>query len=383
MATRPTILAQCRILIPAAILFVFGGMGNSALAQDNSGESTNPYDQTVNIASFGGSYTRSQMLAYVRPWEAETGKVANMHDYDGSLSPIKAQVSSANVKWDVVDMERSNVIAACQDGYLEPVDSALIKRGADGTPMSEDIPQEYLTECGYPSVVWSTVFAYNDNAFPNEKPSSVADFFNVEKFPGPRAVRREARGLLEWALLADGVAPSDIYSTLSTPEGLERAFGVAESIKSNIVWWSAGHEPVEMLNEGTAVMATAWNGRLYDSIKAEQPIKIIWDAQMVEIEYWAILKGSPRMANAKDFVRFALQTENMAAQTKYIPYGPVRKSSQKLISDDMIPYLPTSNLESAIQVDSEWWAENMVSVGELFTEWSTPKHSEVAQADRF
>ena len=378
MAIRPSILARCRFLLPAAIVLAFGSIGHSALAQ------VNLYEQTVNVASFGGSYTRSQMLAYVRPWEASTGKFVNMHDYNGGLAEIKSQVSSANVLWDVVDIELSNLIAACDSGLLEPVDAKLIEAGSDGTSASEDIPEEYRNDCGYPSVTWSTIIAYNDEAFPNEKPATVADFFNVEKFPGKRALRREPRGLLEWALIADGVAPSDLYSVLSTPEGLNRAFEVASLIKPDVVWWSSGSEPAELMTEHNVVMASAWNGRIYGAIVDDGlPLKIIWDGQMVEIEYWAILKGSPRLANAKDFVRFAMRTENLAAQTKYISYGPVRKSSQALISDKVKPYLPTSNLESAVQVDSQWWAENMVNVGELFEEWLKLSAGEVDRAVRF
>ena len=378
MVIRPSILARCRILLPAAIALAFGGISHSALAQ------VNLYEQTVNVASFGGSYTRSQMLAYVRPWEASTGKFVNMHDYNGGLSEIKSQVSSANVIWDVVDIELSDLISACNQGLLEPVDATLIKDGSDGTRASDDIPQEYRHDCGYPSVIWSTIIAYNDEAFPNEKPATVADFFNLEKFPGRRALRREPQGLLEWALIADGVAPSDLYSVLSTPEGLSRAFDVASGIKPNVVWWSSGNEPAELMTEHNVVMSSAWNGRIYGSVISDNlPLKIIWDGQMVEIDYWAILKGSPRLANAKNFVRFAMQTENLAAQTKYISYAPVRKSSQALIGDDVKPFLPTSNLDGAVQVDAQWWADNLESVGEQFEEWLTPTAGDLDRAVRF
>ena len=190
--------------------------------------------------------------------------------------------------------------------------------------------------------------------------------------------------MLEWALIADGVAPSDLYSVLSTPEGLSRAFDVASGIKPNVVWWSSGNEPAELMTEHNVVMSSAWNGRIYGSVISDNlPLKIIWDGQMVEIDYWAILKGSPRLANAKNFVRFAMQTENLAAQTKYISYAPVRKSSQALIGDDVKPFLPTSNLDSAVQVDAQWWADNLESVGEQFEEWLTPTAGDLDRAVRF
>ena len=378
MVPRLLRLASCRFLLPSAILLLFGGFGTPALAQ------VNLYEQTLNVVSFGGSYTRSQMLAYVRPWEAATGKFVNMIDYGGGLTEIGSQVSSANVKWDVVDMEFSDLIAACRDGLLETADVSLIADGDDGTPANEDIPEKYLHECGYPSVIWSTVFAYSNLAFPDDKPSTVADFFDVTKYPGKRGLRRDPRGLLEWALIAEGVAPSEVYSVLSTPQGVAYAFEIASVLKPHIVWWSSGREPVNMLSKGTVTMTAAWNGRLFGPIVEENmPISIVWDGQMVEVEYWAIPKGSPRLDNARSFIQFALQTKSMASQSNYISYGPVRKSSQALISDTVKPYLPTSNLDNSVRVDSQWWAENMAHLSVSFEEWLKPKTSEIDRVVRF
>lgn len=378
MQFHPPLFNRLRILIPAATCLLFAGFLNTASAQSNL------YDTTLNVVSFGGAYTKSQMLAFVRPWEAATGKVVNMIDYGGGLAEVKSQVDSANVKWDVVDMELSYLISACEAGLLEPVDSSLIADGADGTPMSEDIPQEYLQDCGYPSVIWSTIIGYDQRAFSEEKPSTIADFFDVAKFPGKRGLRRSPTGLLEWALISDGVSAGDVYSVLSTPQGVAYAFEIADALKPHIVWWTGGGEPAELLTTGRVSMSSAWNGRLYSPIVDDgAPIGLIWDQQMLEVEFWTIPKGSPRLANAKEFVQFAMQTENMAEQTKYISYGPVRRSAQALIGDAIKPYLPTSNLDSAFRVDSVWWSQNMEHLSATFEEWIKPKSEEVERVLRF
>ena len=372
-------LARLRFLLPAAIFLIVGGTGITVQAQ------VDLYQQTLNVVSFGGDYTRSQMLAYVRPWETATGKAVNMIDYGGGYKEITAQVNSANVKWDVVDMELSDLITACSNGLLEMVDLSIIPDGADGTPASEDIPADLYQDCGYPSVIWSTVLAYDDRAFQGAKPSTIKDFFDIEKFPGKRGLRRDPRGLLEWALIADGASPGDVYSILSTPVGIASAFERASALKPHIVWWSAGDEPIEMLSNGTVAMSSAWNGRLFRPVVEEnRPIGVVWDGQMWEIEYWTIPKGSPRLENAKDFVRFTMGTEAMANQTKYISYGPVRKSARALVSDAMKPHLPTSNLGNSVRVDSEWWAQNMAHISVTFEEWlKPPSTDEIERAVRF
>lgn len=354
--------------------------GSAGLAQAQ----VNFYDQTLRIASFGGDYTRSQMLALVRPWEANTGKAVDMVDYIGGIDDIRNQVNSANVKWDVVDMEYSDLIAACNEGLLEAADQGILKDGMDGTSIADDIPQEYFHECGYPSMVWSTVLAYDSEAFPEEKPATVADFFDVTKFPGKRGMRRDPRGLLEWSLMSGGVAPGDVYSVLSTPQGVQFAFDLADKLKPHIQWWTTGTESIQLLTEGHVAMTSAWNGRLYRPIVDQGfPIEIVWDGQLWEIEYWAVPRETPRMKNALDFISFATQSENMAEVAKYIPYGPVRKSSEPLVNEDVKPYLPTSNMSNSLRVDSEWWAQNMPHIRVTFEEWLKPKATDLERNVRF
>lgn len=371
-------LVQYRFLIPAAVLFLLSGFGNPALSQVSF------YDQTLNVVSFGGAYTRSQMLAYVRPWEASTGKAINMIDFGGGLAEIRDQVNSANVKWDVVDLELADVITGCNEGLLESVDSSLIAPGADGTPAADDIPQDYMQDCGYPSIVWATVLGYDERAFPGDKPSTVADFFNVDDFPGKRGLRRSPRGLLEWVLISSGIPLGDIYTELSTPEGVEYAFNVATPMKPHITWWTSFNEPAKLLTSGAVTMSSAGNGRFHEArYEQDQPVTIIWDGQLQEVEYWVIPKGTPRMANARNFIEFALMSENMANQSKYITYGPVRKSSQVFVSEDIRPHLPTSNMSNALRVDSAWWAENMSDLNGKFEEWLKPAANELDRNVRF
>ncbi|MEM9223787.1 MAG: hypothetical protein AAGB11_15505, partial [Pseudomonadota bacterium] len=48
------------------------------------------------IVSWGGSYTRSQMLAFVNPYRNEAGEWVEMTTYSGGLDEIRNQVRSAN-----------------------------------------------------------------------------------------------------------------------------------------------------------------------------------------------------------------------------------------------------------------------------------------------
>lgn len=65
------------------------------------------------------------------------------------------------------------------------------------------------TTCGAGFLYASTVYAYNEDYIPAETPATMADFFDLEKFPGRRGMRRVPQGNLEFALMADGV-PRDL-----------------------------------------------------------------------------------------------------------------------------------------------------------------------------
>ena len=326
----------------------------------------------LTVVNWGGAAARAHMLALVRPFEEQKGVTVNVEHYGGGIDAVRNQVEAANVKWDVVDFEYSDLVRLCDEGYLEPIDHGTLPAGDDGVPASEDFIDGALRDCGVGSIVWATVYAYSKTAFSENPPSTIADFFDSKRYPGKRGLRRDPRGTLEWALLADGVAPADVYSTLAEPEGVDRAFAVLDNIKKDLVWWSDGPQPARMLNEGEVVMSMAWNGRLFRPMTEwNHTIDIVWDGQLWEIELWGIVKGTRHLETALEFVRFATDTKRLADSTKYISYGPVRKSSNALVSEEMRPHLPTTaeNMENALRYDSGWWAEHLENLRIRFEGW--------------
>ena len=326
----------------------------------------------LTVVNWGGAAARAHMLALVRPFEKRSGLSVTMEHYGGDLNDIRNQVEAANVKWDVVDFEYSDLIALCEQGYLEPIDHSALPPGADGTPAAADFMGDALRDCAVGSVVWATVYAYSKVAFPENPPSTIGDFFDPARYPGKRGLRRDPRGALEWALMADGVASDDVYPALSQPEGIERAFAVLDGIKEELVWWSSGPQPARLLQAGEVAMSAAWNGRLYRPITEwHHPIDIVWDGQLWEIELWGIVKGTRHLDAALEFVRFATDTLRLADSARYISYGPVRKSANALIPDEIRPHLPTSpeNMKNALRYDSVWWAEHLEAMKLRFETW--------------
>ncbi|WP_282604325.1 polyamine ABC transporter substrate-binding protein [Pelagibius sp. Alg239-R121] len=326
----------------------------------------------LTIVSFGGAYTKSQIEAYHKPYMAKTGIRINSEDYNGGLAQVRAQVEAGNVVWNLVDVELSDAVRGCDEGILEPIDHGILPPAPDGTPATDDFIENTLTECAVGEIVWSNVFAYDATKFSGKKPTKIADLFDTETFPGKRGLRKTPKVNLEWALMADGIPQDRIYDVLSTPEGVDRAFAKLDTIKDDVIWWEAGAQPPQMLADGEVTIAAAYNGRLFNAIFNEKkPFEIVWDGQVWDLDLWVIPKGAKNMEATLDFVKFSTDTQRLADQSKWISYGPVRKSSFPLVADEMKPHMPTApeNFKTALQNDYEFWADHTDELNERFAAW--------------
>ena len=333
----------------------------------------------LTVVSWGGAYTKSQVEAYHKPWISKTGNAIVSEDYNGGLAEIKAQVEAGNVTWDIVDVELSDAVRACDEGLAEEIDMSILPPAPDGTPAAEDFIAGTLdVPCAVPTIVWSTIYAYDSSKI-SDGPKTIADFFDTAKFPGKRGLRKSPKANLEMALMADGVASDKVYEVLASAEGVDRAFAKLDSIKSDVVWWEAGAQPPQLLADGEVAMTTAYNGRIFNAVAAEdKPFNIVWDGQVWDLDLWIIPKGAPNKQAALDFLAFSTDTERLAGQASWISYGPTRASSSALVGSfhnkpdlKMAPQMPTApeNFKNALQNDFEFWADNQDELNERFNAW--------------
>lgn len=326
--------------------------------------------QELNVVSWDGAYVKSQILGFIRPYEAQSNTRVNVIQYSGGIDNIRKQVRAWNVQWDIVDLELFDAIRACNEGLLEPLDPKTLSPAPDGTSAQDDFIAGSLTPCGVGNVVGSTVVSFNRTQF-KTPPSTFDDFFNLKKYPGKRGLRRSPKVNLEWALVADGVAPENVYEVLSTEAGLDRAFAMLDKIKPHIQWWQTGEEAIRMLETNRVVMSSVYSGRVDDAVQRGEPLDIIWDHQVWFFDVWAIPKNGRNTKRAKEFLRFASSTESLAAQARYIPYGPVRKSSMAQLAPELRQRLPTAkeHLATAIELNANWWSENLARITPRFEQW--------------
>ena len=334
--------------------------------------------RSITAVSWGGSYGRAVNEGANIPFTEATGIAVEVEDYNGGLAQIRAQVDIGEIHWDVVDLEIADAVRGCDEGLLERIDIASLPPGPDGTPAEDDFVAESRTDCGVGNLYWSTVYAYNADNMEGERPATMADFFDLERFPGRRGMRRVPQVNLEFALIGDGVPLDEVYATLDTPEGLDRAFAKLDEIKDEVIWWEAGAQPPQMLADGEVAMTTAYNGRIFNAqVLEDQPFVIVWDGQLLDVGQVGIVAGTPRLAEALQYVAFSTSAESMARIAQRISYSPVRRSGMPLVSThivtgvEMEPHMPASpaNAANALRYDWAWWVDHQDELNERFSAW--------------
>ncbi|MDZ7823243.1 MAG: extracellular solute-binding protein [Ahrensia sp.] len=338
----------------------------------------------LTVVSWGGAYQESQLKAYVEPYTAATGtKIVFDESANQSVAKLRAQAEAKNITWDLVDVEGPDAVRLCDEGLAAEIDvDAVLAGTADGKTATEDFGGSLISPCFVPQIVFSTTFGYRNDvaAWNGAKPDSVCAIFDTAKFPGKRSLEKGPKKNLEWALLCDGVAKDDLYSVMETPEGIDRALAKLDTIKSDVVWWSAGADTPQLLADGEVVIGSTYNGRLFSVIEEKkQPVSMLWDYQVFDFDGWIIPANIPedRANRVKHFLKFATDTQRLADQAKYISYGPARASSAPLVGKhatlgiDMAQHMPTdpNNMGNIIINNIAWWSSYADDVDAKFQAW--------------
>ena len=331
-------------------------------------------DKQLTIATWGGSYERAQISALFEPFEAATDSQINTQYYTGELDILKSDLLP-----DVIDMTLDDALLACEQNKIAKMKLAtILTTTKNGIEPNDDFVEGTLLPCGVAHLSYSTLIAYDERAFPGEKPQSIKDFFDIQRFPGKRAIQKKPNAILEWALMAEGVPINQVYDLLSTERGMRLAFRRLNSIKDHIIWWDNPKEPAALLNTGKAVMASGFNGRFFDAQIQGALITMIWDAQIVDWNVWVIpARATTNIALAQKFIGFVTQAENMAHLAEHIPYGPSRKSALNRIGlhpekgFSMRDHLPTAkhHLKRALFRDANWYAKTSALRKNRFWDW--------------
>lgn len=309
------------------------------------------------VDSGSGAFASAYRSAVLQPFAKEAG------------IEVVAQTADDAASADVVVISRDELDRGCKSGALLSFATAEIMPTSAAAPEEDGALQRMRgahSDCGIPWLSWSRVFVYDPTHFEKRAPSSIADMFNVKRFPGKRALPANGRGLFEMLLAADGVAADEIYVTLESLNGVQRAMRKLKSLSGNIVWYDRMGEAIGLIRDGKAEIAMTSNTHAFIERARSGPLEIVWDGQVLSADYLAIAKTARERDRALALVTFAGAPEQVAKIAAQLPYGPMSSAALRLAShhavtgQELAPFLPTApaNLQKAIRFDPEWWAVN-------------------------
>jgi putative spermidine/putrescine transport system substrate-binding protein len=321
-------------------------------------------EETMTAVGWGGSWNEAYNKGVFEPFTAETGIKVTHDEWGGELAKLRTQIESNAIIYDFVSVEAPALEIGCAEGLFEKLPDDVYAQKDSYLPGT-------IHPCGMASDTWATVMVYDGNKL-KEGPTSWADFWDVEKFPGKRGMLGGAQYTLENALMADGVAPGEVYNVLRSEGGVDRAFAMLDKIKPNVVWWTSSTNALQNLSAGEVVMTDLYNARVTAENEKGSNYKIVWEAGFFYgTDMWAIVKGAPNKDNAVKFVEFFAKPENQAGFPKLYAYGVGHKDVEKHLTAEQLERLPTSakNLPYAGVYDTDYWAENKEALEQRFQAW--------------
>lgn len=321
----------------------------------------------LTVVSWGGAYQDAQKKVYFEPFKAASGIQMIDESWDGGIGVLRSKVEGGTDSgWDVVQVESEELTIGCDEGLFEVLDWSKIGG-------KEAYIEPAVSECGVGAIVYDFVLSYDKDKL-KEGPKGWADFFDTQKFPGKRGLRRGPKSNLEIALMADGVPPAEVYDVLATDEGVDRAFAKLDTIKNDVIWWQSGAQAPQLLASGEVAMTSAYNGRIDAAIRNDKRnFGIQWDGALFTLDSWVILKTSPNKDAAYQFLAFVGKAENQAKLPEAIAYGVTAKAAAEMIDPKRLPDLPIApdNMANVVRISDDFWIENIDRLTERFNTWAS------------
>jgi putative spermidine/putrescine transport system substrate-binding protein len=351
---------EIRLFMPVhKLLAAMALLAAPALAHQSA--SASPGDLT--ILTRDQSLQRALQSAYVQPFTAATDTPVQQEVWDGGIDALRTQITATDNEWDLVLVDADELSTGCGEGLFEKLDWSAIG-GKD------HYVQQAVSDCGVGAVITATVLAWDKDKLPVAP--SWSDFWDVAKYPGKRGLRKGVRGNLEFALLADGVAPADVYKTLSSSDGLDRAFRKLDQLKPYVEWWSTDTEAARILASGDVLMTSAPSGQIATMAEHEHKnFGLQFTGSLSEMNSWAIMKGSPSTRIAQQFLYF---TGMPAVELRLL-----RQSGDaglaKGLNDGLAPELAAvspgnpANLAAGLRSDTGFWRDNLPKLRQRFDAW--------------
>jgi putative spermidine/putrescine transport system substrate-binding protein len=329
---------------------VLAGLAMPALARD------------LTVVGFGGGFQDNARTHLFQGYAAASGTKVVDDVYNGEVARIAAMVRANDIGWDVVMVEAPELVRGCQDGLFERMDWSVVSK-------DKFVPGG-TTTCGAGAVGWGVALFW-DAARTPKGPTTYAELFDVAAFPGKRVLRAGAKMTLEIALMADGVAPGEVYQQLATKAGQDRAFAKLDTVKPTVIWWKSGAQPLQLVGSGEAAYAVGYVGRTAKAAQDGAKYPLLWNTLLYSFDFWTVVKGSSNAAAGMKMIDYMTDPAPLRALAGDWAVSPATKA----VADDPAiraknPGMVANHAAEGLSIDTDFWVQYGDDLEKRFAAWA-------------
>ncbi len=353
-----------------AFLAACGGNDNSKSttpSSDTQGSTTaaKKISGSIVIASWGGTYNDDLKKYFADPFTAETGvKVKFLANT--SLAGVKRQVAAGNVQWDIAELAGSDYhIGVEQNVGFTPLDFNIIDKS--------NIPEYAVQEFGIQYAFFTQVMAWDKRQI-KTPPTTWAEFFDGAKYAPKRSLYDAIYDsfVLEFALLADGVAKDQLY-----PLDVDRALKALEKLPAKqMLWYSTNAQVIQQMSDKESGLGMPYTRRVIEAVNGGVPLEYTNMNGGALGDFFVVPKGAKNPDAAMAFINFICNNVDAAANfMKASYYGVSNTKAVESLPDDVRSQIPTDKAmqekNNLLLRDDKWWADNLEAVTQKFQAWQT------------
>ena len=317
--------------------------------------------ETITYVGYGGAGQDAQIQAWQVPYTQAHPNITFVNTSPPDVAQVKAQVEAGAVLWDVLATAPYAAEQNCGT-LFEPLDIELTVDEADLVPGS-------VGECYTANWINATPLAYRTDAFPEgEGPETIEDFFDVERFPGQRGfVTNLQNGILEYAALAGGADPEDMY-----PIDVDAALEELEGIRSVTTFAPNVGALQQAVSAGQVDMFFLPDSRLVPLMKEGTDVTIVWDVTVASINAFAVPMGSTNKEAVEDFLASVMEPGPVAKISELLGVAPINLSAELELDEfaaKVEVYNPDVNPGVTVLQDIPWYTENFNDASTKLTNW--------------
>ncbi|WP_158969629.1 extracellular solute-binding protein [Chachezhania sediminis] len=317
------------------------------------------------IATTGGQMRNTMEEYFYTPFAEETGIEVIPFDIEvpDQWARAEGMARTGNMEFDIVTATGPDLVDKADILLTIPCDEmANVKEYA--------LPGACQPK-GLARTTGGMVLTYNTDLFGDNPPTTWADFWDVEAYPGPRGL--PDTGDRDWwlpvvALLADGVPKADLF-----PLDLDRAYAKLDEIKPHIdVWWKTGNQVQQILRDDEVALAMAYSGRALKVVQEGRPFAMAWDGAIRDTGYFAVMKDAPDLDGALKFLNFFYgKADGHPGFIRTVGYATSSTIGLSQLPEDEQKLYATypANYEQLVDPDFAWIGAHRDELRERWNSW--------------